>query len=153
MTKRLYWHPTFKEWQMTQDPFGNLQEWGRVLEDLNKAFQNGRGEDCQRGLIRILRYRGNWRLREETLQHIEDLQNPKEELINEVLKIVDDENIYYEARIIALHALMKILEKKINCPEQLTKEVKKVIYRINSTPQPPFFQEVIDNCIQKSKIN
>jgi hypothetical protein len=134
---------------MTQDPFGNLQEWGRVLEELDRTFGNGNGEDCQHGLIRILRYRGNWRLREEALQHIEKIQKPKEDLINEVLKIVDDETIYYEARIIACRTLINILNKNSACADALRKEVYKVFTRIHSTPQPPFFQQAIATYAQK----
>lgn len=129
---------------MTQDPFGNLQDWGRVLEYLEDVFESGRAENCQRGLIRILRYKGNWRLREETLKGIEHMENPGEDLIREVLSILEDDNIYYEARIIACGSLIKILHKNTTTPEQLKKEVHLALERINSIPQPPFFIDSIN---------
>ncbi|MFO7751546.1 MAG: hypothetical protein R6V41_00350 [Desulfobacteraceae bacterium] len=129
---------------MTQDPFGNLQDWGQVLEHLENVFENGGAEDCQRGLIRILRYKGNWRLREETLKGIENIENPKEDLIREVLSILEDDNIYYEARIIACRSLIKILHKNTTAREQLTKEAEQALERIKSIPQPPFFIDSIN---------
>jgi len=129
---------------MTQDPFGNLQDWGQVLDHLENIFKTGRAEDCQRGLIRILRYRGNWRLREETLKHIENIENPKEDLIREVLSILENDTIYYEARIIACRSLIKILHKNRSAPEQLTREAGQALKRINSIPQPPFFMDSIN---------
>ena len=129
---------------MTQDIFGNLQDWGQVLEQLDDVFENGRAGDCQQGLIRILRYKGNWRLREETLKRIETMENPGEDLIREVLSILADDNIYYEARIIACQSLMTILHKNPTAREQLTKEAERVLERINSIPQPPFFIDSIN---------
>jgi hypothetical protein len=128
---------------MTQDIFGNLQDWGQVLEHLDDVFENGRADDCQRGLIRILRYKGNWRLREETLKRIETMENPGEDLIREVLSIMEDDNIYYEARIIACRCLMKMLQKNGPAREKLKKDAEKALERINSIPQPPFFIDSI----------
>ncbi len=128
---------------MSQDPFGNLQEWGQVLKDLDAIFQNGSAEDCQSGLIRLLRYKGNWRLREEALKHIEELENPKEELIKEVIRILDDENIYYEARIIACRSLMHFVNGNNDFSEPLRDMTRQVLERIKSTPHPPFFSDSI----------
>mgnify|MGYP006275252723 CR=1 FL=1 len=129
---------------MTQDIFGNLKDWGQVIEQLDDAFENGGAENCQSGLIRILRYKGNWRLREETLKRIEAIENPGEDLIREVLSILADDNIYYEARIIACRCLMSILHKNSTAREQLTKDTERVLERINSIPQPPFFIDSIN---------
>jgi len=128
---------------MSQDPFGNLQEWGQVLEKLDVVFQDGSAEDCQCGLIRLLRYKGNWRLREEALKHIEELENPKEELIREVIKILDDENNYYEARIIACGCLERLIKKQNGFSDQLRERTKYILERINNTPHPPFFAKSI----------
>lgn len=136
---------------MTEDPFGNLQDWGQALEGLISVFQNGKAENCQRGLIRILRYKGNWRLREEALQHLEKLENPREELLREVLSVLDDENIYYEARIMACRCLMRLVDKNKTCSEQIKKETQQILDRINSTPQPPFFIKSINAYAQNLK--
>lgn len=136
---------------MTHDPFGNLQEWGHVIENIGVVFQNGDAENCQRGLIRILRHKGNWRLREEALKHIEKLEKPKEELIKELIKLLDDENVYYELRIMAYNSLMRIIDKNKACSEKLLKEAHQVLERINSTPQPPFFLKSINSYTQNLK--
>ncbi len=128
---------------MTQDPFGNLQDWRQALDHLNDVFESGRAEDCQRGLIRMLRYKGNWRLREEALKRIENIEKPKDELIREVLAILEDDNIYYEARIMACRCLIKILYKKRTRPDQLIKETRQALERIKGIPQPPFFLNAV----------
>jgi len=76
---------------MTQDPFGNLREWGPVLELLDELESNGKLAECQRGLVRILRYKGNWRLREEVLKRIGGIPSPSDELAGQVLTILSDD--------------------------------------------------------------
>lgn len=41
---------------MNQDIFGDLREWGVVLERLNDLKQSQKLDDYQEGLTRILRY-------------------------------------------------------------------------------------------------
>ncbi len=64
----------------------------------------------QRGLVRILRYKGNWLLREEVLKRIGGIPSPSDELAGQVLTILSDDNIYYEARVIASNALIGLLK-------------------------------------------
>ncbi len=130
---------------MSQDPFGNLRQWGTVLELLDQAFQNGEAEDCQQGLVRILRYKGNWRLREEVLKKAGHIQKPKQDLVREVLVILEDDNTYYEVRILASSALLQLIEKADQA-EELRQEARKVIEKINLTPQPPIFDRAIQSC-------
>ncbi len=49
---------------MKKDPFGNLADYQPVLELVHDLADKGELAECQPGLIRILRYKGNWRLRE-----------------------------------------------------------------------------------------
>ena len=57
---------------MQPDPFGNLQDWGHAMELLTTLSDNGKLNECQPGLARILAFQGNWRIREETLKRLED---------------------------------------------------------------------------------
>lgn len=130
---------------MKQDPFGNLTDWGRVLDTFGELADSGRLAECQPGLIRILRFKGNWRLREEVLKRIGEIKVPSRELVRQVLTILADDNIYYDARIMAGDALIQLLK---NGPdeslEELTATVRKLVQKLKSTPQPPFFDEALD---------
>lgn len=130
---------------MKSDPFGNLTDWGPVLDTLEDLADNGDLSQYQPGLIRILRYKGNWRLREEVLKRVGEIQTPSKELIYQVIAILDDDNIYYDARIIAGNALIQLFKKaERDGGGDMRGRVQKIIQKLKSTPQPPFFDEAID---------
>ncbi len=134
---------------MSDDPFGNLQEWGEALDLLDKLSRNGRLAECQRGLVRILNYRGNWRLREEVLQRLDQIEAPTDELIGQVLSILADDNTYYEARIMASGALMHFLKKaESEVRPELNLKSRKLIEKLCKTPQPPVFEKALQECNQ-----
>lgn len=130
---------------MKEDPFGNLTDWGPVLDLFDNLADNGKLADCQPGLVRILRYKGNWRLREEVLRRVGEIQTPSDELIFQVVEILGDDNIYYDARILAGEALIQLL-KSIHedgfCVE-INKEIQRVVDKLRRTPQPPFFETTL----------
>ncbi len=129
---------------MTDDPFGNLRDWGPALELLDELAKSGNLAKCQRGLVRILRYKGNWRLREEVLDRIGGIGSPSHELVGQILTILADDNIYYDARILAGKALINLLKNSQNGLHQdLIPEIGKVIEKLNRSPQPPFFYKTI----------
>lgn len=130
---------------MKNDPFGNLTDWGPVLDTLDDLTDKGALSTCQPGLIRILRYKGNWRLREEVLKRAGEIQAPSKELIQQVVAVLADDNIYYEARIIAGNALIQLLKKAENAhSDDIHGQVHKVIEKLKSTPQPPILGNAID---------
>ncbi|MGD8541499.1 MAG: hypothetical protein PVI27_11095 [Desulfobacteraceae bacterium] len=134
---------------MSDDPFGNLQEWGEALELLDEFSRNGRLAECQRGLVRILNYRGNWRLREEVLKRLDQIEAPTDELIGQVLSILADDNTYYEARIMASGALMHFLKKaESELRPELNLKSRKLIEKLCQTPQPPVFEKALQECNQ-----
>ncbi len=129
---------------MNQDPFGNLTDWGSVLEMMEDLSERGELSQCQAGIIRILRYKGNWRLREEAVKRAGDIQNPSNALARQVLDVLDDDNIYYDARILAGNALMRLLKKDLtDNGHDIYVEAKKVIEKLKSIPQPPFFEQAV----------
>jgi len=129
---------------MKHDPFGNLTDWGPVLDIVAELAEKGDLSGCQPGLIRILRHKGNWRLREEVLKHIGQIQNPSNELLRQVLAILDDDNLYYDARILAGSALVQLM-RHVRTDEEaaITGQARKVIAKLVSTPQPPFFNRAL----------
>ncbi|WP_373498418.1 hypothetical protein [Desulfococcus sp.] len=131
---------------MKQDPFGNLTDWGTVLDLFDKLGENGNLADCQSGLVRILRYKGNWRLREEALKRIGTIRNPCGELISQVVTILADDNIYYDARILASEALIQLMKNgQGGFPCEINLDVRKIAEKLSSTPQPPFFAAALKN--------
>lgn len=129
---------------MTHDPFGNLTDWGPVLQLFYELADSGKLTECQPGLIRILRYKGNWRLREELLKRIGDISNPSEELLRQTLTIMADDNIYFEARILASNALIQLIENcDGNLEDKLVLDIRKAVEKMNNTPQPTFFETAL----------
>ena len=129
---------------MTHDPFGNLRDWGSVIDLLEELSGSGQLAKCQSGLVRILRYKGNWRLREEVLKRAGDIASPSDELVGQVITILDDDNVYYDARILASDALRKLLKnQKSDLNRQFRDDVGSVVRKLTHTPQPPFFGEAL----------
>jgi len=138
---------------LTPDPFGNLRDWGPVLQTLEELAHNGRLDECQDGLIRILRYPGNWRLREEALKHIPRIARPSRPLMQQVLHIVADDNIYFEVRILAARALASLIAQhwRLSPPGPAPDEppVAETLRRLRSVPQPPRFEQALEDCKQE----
>jgi hypothetical protein len=135
---------------MPQDPFGNLQDWGEALELLDELARNGRLAECQRGLVRILNYKGNWRLREEVLKRLDQIREPTDALIGQVLSILADDNTYYEARIMASNTLTRLLKNGVNgARPELNLKSRKIIEKLCKTPQPPVFEKALKACNQE----
>lgn len=137
---------------MKHDPFGNLIDWGQVLDLFEDLADKGDLPECQPGLIRILRYKGNWRLREEVLKRVGEIHPPSDELVCQVLAMLDDDNIYYDARILAANALIRLL-KNVQNDNGICRETQKVIEKLKSTPQPPFFEEALDRLYSEPGIS
>ncbi len=125
---------------MDQDPFGKLTDWEQVLDTLHVFGNNGHLSKCQPGLIRILRYKANWRLREEVLKRIGSIRTPSNDLIFQVLDILDDDNVYYDVRILAGRALIQLLKNVEDAGGgEVYARTQKTIEKLERIPQPPLF--------------
>ncbi len=127
------------------DVFGNLKDWGRVLDTLESLTNQNRLDECQAGLIRILRYKDNWRLREAVLECVGRVKKPGHELMREVMGILADEDTYYDMRILAATALGELIRKT---PSDIQSDsggfqCKKLIKSLIESPQPPIFHEAL----------
>ncbi|WP_136807225.1 hypothetical protein [Desulfosediminicola flagellatus] len=130
---------------MQPDPFGNLREWGPVLEQIYQLADEGNLSECQSGLTRILRYRDNWRLREETLLRIGKIKTPDDAMVRQVLKIIDDEKLYYDVRILGCQTmaeLMKNSSARFNAATET--DILNKVEVLSSTTQPPIFEEALN---------
>ena len=129
---------------MQLDPFGNLRDWGPVLERIRQLSDDGKLNECQPGLTRILRYRDNWRLREEALNHIGTINNPDNTLVLQVLDIITDENLYYEVRILACETMMDFLKNGANSfASDMRKDLRQTVENLLSTQHPPIFEQAL----------
>lgn len=128
---------------MQPDPFGNLKDWGPVLELICQLADNGNLSECQPGLTRILAYRDNWRLREETLKRIGAIDNPSEALARQVLNIIGNGNLYYEVRILACESMAEWLKKNIHFDTATTAELAQAVAGQLAIPQPPIFEDAL----------
>jgi len=98
---------------MSDDIFGNFWDWGSVIKIIAELRERREMDAHQEGLTRILRYRGNWRLRETALDCVKDVTHPSDDLLQAVLAIMMDENIYCGARVMAAEALADVFSR---CP-------------------------------------
>lgn len=137
---------------MTADIFGNLRDWGPVMEQLGGLRERGELDQHRAGLTRILRYRENWRLRETVLKYMRDLTDPSDELLQSALVIMMDENVYHDARILAAEALAHLLRgRSARDATSGAVTAQLVLERMNTlmnTPQTPFFHKAIDDIRQ-----
>lgn len=96
---------------MDPGEFGNLTEWGRVLEQLDELTRSGELDGHQDGLTALLRYRGNWRLREAALECVRSIRRPSEPLVRQVCSIMTDTGLYHQVRVLAAEALGACLDR------------------------------------------
>ena len=123
---------------MSPDIFSDLRDWGEVLDRIAQLKGSKSLDEHQGGLARILRYRDNWRLREAALKAAGDIASPSDELLSQVLAVMMDEDVYWQARVMAAEALNHLMQKESGGTASLN--AAKVIEKMDallSSPQPP----------------
>ncbi|TKB09649.1 hypothetical protein [Desulforhopalus sp. IMCC35007] len=129
---------------MQPDPFGNLRDWGPALEKICQLADEGNLSDCQSGLTRILRYRDNWRLREEALLRIGKINTPEDPMVRQILNIIEDERLYYDVRILACQTMAELMKNSSGRFYAATEtDILNVVKVLSSTPQPPIFEQAL----------
>ena len=138
---------------MNSDIFGNLMEWGAVLEKLEQLRNSKTLDEHQAGLVRILRYPHNWRLREAALGVIRGVNQPTEELLKEALNIALNEGVYVEARTIAVDVLadLMIKDRRIRSKNEITlrSSVLEKMESLMGDTQSPLLRERIEHFFKK----
>ncbi len=137
---------------MSSEMFGNLRDWGEALQNLNELKKAGRLDEHQPGLVRILRYKYNWRLREAVLGCLAQVSHPSLELVNEVCRLASDEETYHEVRILAAHALPCLMrnfdDTQGHEAAQLRDSVARKMEVLLRSPQPPVIHEAVHRSYQ-----
>ena len=130
---------------------GNLLDWGIVLDKLEAIKKEGMLDNIQDELVRILRYKKNWKLVEAALECVYEIKEPSAILIEEVFNTAMDYQMCLDTRVMAIHSLGNVLMemKKSNEEASLKKRQLYVamLYRLLNTPQPPIFHDAISKVI------
>jgi len=134
----------------TMDSFGDLREWDRVLEQLAIMKETKTLDLYQSGLARILRYRKNWRLLEQVLEYGKCINEPTDEILEEIFWIVSNPDVYPAARIQAIKTLEYLFLK--SSPNGLTgKSLMRIFDKVKNSnlSGPPIFQEAMFAALEK----
>lgn len=135
---------------MTSDIFGDLREWGCVLEQISQLAKNGKLGEHQEGLARILRYRENWRLREEVLKAVGGLESPSRELLSAILDIASDDRLYFEVRILAIQAVERMIANTTGYQGRTCTVKQSAVERLTAIRDsgPPVFRDALQKCLR-----
>ncbi|MEE4362659.1 MAG: hypothetical protein V2J08_01935 [Desulfotignum sp.] len=143
---------------MENNVFGNLMDWGAVLEKLERLSRTGELGYCQDELIRLLRFDHNWRLREAAIEALPFVENPGLDLAQEVLLVIKRRDLYYDIRILATDSFEKMARAMVKNPDidkdQLQAFFTAAIKDLNallSSPEPPIFYTALQQCAGQIK--
>jgi len=132
---------------MKRRNLGDLREWGRVSEELAAIQRQGGQEESPQERVHMLRFRDNWRLREMALTSIKRVEAVSEELAREMLKIMNDDELYDEVRMLAAEALADALARaraaNRNALAGVVRDAIDTMHAILDGPQPPVLQETV----------
>lgn len=121
------------------DSFENMDDWAAILDQIETARAGHKLDTLQPGLLHILRYPHNWKLRETVLECLKELQTPSEELVDEVWEIMMDSAVYYEQRILAADCLEHICAHHLKTRERVISGMRHLL----ETPIPTIVHETL----------
>ena len=138
--------------------FGNLNDWGSILDKLEKLSETRELDNCQDELIRLLRFDQNWRLREAAIESLPFVGNPSLNLAREVSSLIKRKDIYYDVRILAADGLGKLAATIVNNKafdkdilKQFIQGIVKDMYELLASPEPPKFHNALQNSMDQLK--
>jgi hypothetical protein len=99
---------------MSNDIFGDLREWGHVLDELERLKASGELNIHQEALARLLRYRFNSRIRERAVESLFALSAPDDRILLLTVDIIGDENTELTLRAAAADALHGLIGSRRN---------------------------------------
>ena len=143
---------------MENNIFGNLNDWGMILDKLKKLSESRELDSCQNELIRLLRFDKNWRLREAAIESLPFVDNPSSNLAREVLSLIKRKDLYYNVRILATDGLEKLTAAIINnrasdkdILKQFVQEIINDMDVLLASPEPPKFHDALQNSMNQIK--
>lgn len=134
---------------MVGDPFGDLRNWGEVLALLDKLTNEGELDAVQPGLVRLIRFRGNWQLRERALICCRQVKAPSPELTNVLLELTCQRRVYLDARILAVNALADLMARSPVASSTDIERLVEVLAGLLTEPEAPVFQWAVERAAGK----
>ena len=138
--------------------FGNLNDWGIVLEKLEKLSGTNELDHYQDELIRLLRFDQNWRLREAAIESLPSIKNPSLKLAREVTTLIKRKDLYYDIRILATDGLEKLAATIVgnktfdkDILKQFIQGIVKDMDDLLDSPEPPIFHDALQKSISQVK--
>jgi len=135
---------------MKPDVFGDLRDWGRVLA-LQRLFEEkGTLDEVQEGLIRLLKYRENWQVRERAVLLARQVKSPSDELLLAVLDMMNDRTTYLDARILAAQTLAQLAPRALarsDNGEQMRELILSRLSTLLGVVEPPVLSESIHKAL------
>lgn len=136
--------------------FGNLMDWGSSLDTLQHLRNTGELDNHQDELIRLLRFDGNWRLREAAVEASSTLTNPSFDTVKQLVELMKREDLYYNIRIMAaeaLSALVSVVKENKGSNNDLVRlfvnEANHEVTTLLSSPVPPIFYDALDATLEQ----
>jgi len=128
------------------DIFGDLREWGDTLKQIEQLRLAGHLDEHQEGLIRVLRYRYNWQLRQAALRAVPNLRKPSKDLLDVLLRIVTEEHNDLETRLLACDAVRQWMGRHHGQEGsgEFEAEAARRASEILRVPQPPVLREAVE---------
>lgn len=128
------------------DIFGDLREWGQVLRQIEQLRLAGQLDEHREGLIRVLRYRYNWQLRQAALRAVRDVKRPSKSLFDVLLGIVTDEQSDLETRLLACDAVRHSISRYSSRQEAGGSRAEALdrAGEFLAVPQPPVLREAVE---------
>lgn len=138
---------------MRQDLFGNLEDWGHVLEQLAEFTRNGEIERHQDNLIVLLRYPDNWRLREAALESVPAIRHPMAALVREICKIMLNDGLDFQVRMLAAEALSAVLDRlgdrTQDDPAGIRREIREQMHALLASQDVPVLHQAVRRILPK----
>ena len=138
--------------------FGNLNDWGIILDQLEVLVKSGDLSHYQNELIRLLRFNQNWRLREAAIESLAAVDKPGAALFKEVFSLLMRSDLYYDVRILAADGLEKLTENVVKGEtvdhDALKKVIKDIVHGMENllaSPEPPIFHNALRHSMEQIK--
>ena len=133
---------------------GNFREWSGLPDTVASLAEHNELREHEDELIRALRYRSNWRIREIVLRALQKHEAPSVSILVAVLDILADESVYYETRVLAAATLTRLLERcgiaETNRPDSISLIAHRLA-KLAETFHEPVLDAALARCQQSAR--
>jgi hypothetical protein len=134
------------------DVFGDLREWGGALAVLERLREEGRLDDHQDGLARLIRFQ-NWQLQKAALECALEVSESRDLLIADTLNALASRETSLELRILAAEALGHLLScygSEESSPFDVHRAYETLAYMAGQC-HPPVLAEALQEAVMRCR--